>query len=354
VSHEDTGKSRTSRRPEPVLVAGASGFVGSHTARHLVNEGRTVRVLLRKTSRREAMDGLPVEIFLGDVLEPASLRAAMKGCSTVFYSVVDPRFWLTDTTPLFRNNVEGLVNAMDTALECGIKRFVFTSTMGTLGRNPTGAVTEETEFNWLEKAPPYIRSRRDAESRFFEYCRDKGLPGVALCIANTYGPDDYQPTPQGKMLSEVANGRVKVVWNAAQPTVDIRDVAQAALLAENCGRVGERYIIANEFLSYRRLFGLAAAEGGYKPPMVAPLGAAYAAAWAGEHVLKLLRRKDYLVRSDAVFLSIAFGELDSTKARRELHWRPRPIAETVRDAVAWFANREKVAHVGLSPILGHW
>ena len=243
---------------------------------------------------------------------------------------------------------------MDAALACGVKRFVFCSTMGTLGRNRNGPVTEDIAFNWHEQAPPYIRSRRAAEDQFNRYCRENGLPGVAVCIANTYGPEDYQPTPQGKILWEVANGKVRLLWNAAQPTVDIRDAARAMLLAEAHGRIGERYIIANEFLSYRDLFGLAATEGAQKPPIVLPLSAAYASAWIGEHILKTLRRKDYLVRCDAVFLSIAFGELDSTKARRDLHWKPRPMTETVRDSIAWFRKRKDNAPIELAPIFGHW
>jgi dihydroflavonol-4-reductase len=326
---------------KPVLVAGASGFVGSHTARLLVKQDRNVRLLLRKTSNAEATKDLPAEVFYGDVLEPASLRPAMEGCGSVFYSVVDPRFWLTDPTPIYRNNVEGLVNAMDAALVCGVERFIFTSTMGTLGLNPNGPVTEDIEFNWRGRASAYILARLEAENRFLAYCRDKGLPGVALCVANTYGPEDYQPTPHGKMLWEVAKGAVKYALDAGAPAVDIRDVAEAAALAERYGRIGERYIIANEFISNKDFYTLAAAERGNPPPKLIPLRAACVAAWIAERVFKILGRKDSLVSTDAVYLSNVFQRMDNGKARRELGWNPRPIAETVRDAVGWFAQREK-------------
>jgi dihydroflavonol-4-reductase len=326
---------------KPVLVAGASGFVGSHIARLLVKRGRKVRVLLRKSSKTDALKDLDVEIHYGDVLDPASLRTAMEGCGSVFYSVVDPRFWLTDVTPIYRNNVDGLVNAMDAALVCGIQRFVFTSTMGTLGINPDGPVTEDIEFNWLDRAPPYIRARLEAENKLLACCRDKGLPGIALCIANTYGPEDYQPTPHNEMLWKVASGQVGFTVDAGAPTIDIRDAAEAALLAEEHGRVGERYIIANEFISNRDFYTLAAAQCGNKPPKVIPYWVAYTVAWIAERIFKLLGRKDYVVSTDAVYLSNVFQRMDNSKARRELHWNPRPIAETIKDAVAWFSQREK-------------
>lgn len=326
---------------KPVLVAGASGFVGSHIARLLVRRGRRVRVLLRRTSKLDAMQGLPVEIVHGNVLDPASLREAMDGIGTVFYSVLDPRFWLTDTTPLRRNNVEGLVNAMDAALAAGVERFIFTSTMGTLGVNPHGPVTEDIPFNWLDKASAYIQTRLEAENRFLACCREQGLPGVALCIANTYGPEDYQPTPHGKALWDTARGAIKAALDAGAPTVDIRDVAEAALLAETRGRAGERYIIANEFIGNREFYGQAAALLGNPPPRMIPLRLAYGIAWAAERVFKLIGKKDYLVSTDAVFLSDVFRQMDHGKASRELGWQPRPVAETIRDAVAWYAEREK-------------
>jgi dihydroflavonol-4-reductase len=326
---------------KPVLVTGASGFVGSHTVRLLVKRGRKVRVLLRKTSSTAALKDLPVEIHYGDVLEPESIRAAMQGCGSVFHSVVDPRFWLTDVTPLYRNNVDGLVNVMDAALACGVERFIFTSSMGTLGFNPNGLVTEDIPFNWYDKASPYILARLEAENKMLEYCREKGLPGMALCVANTYGPDDYQPTPHGNMLWEAAQGKAPVTTDSGASTVDIRDVAEAALLAEEHGRPGERYIIANEFISNRDFYAIVAAQLGNKQPMYMPMWVAYAIAFVAESICKLLRRKDYVLRTDAVFLSDAFQKMDNGKARRELHWNPRPIAETIKDAVAWFAQRDK-------------
>jgi dihydroflavonol-4-reductase len=185
--------------------------------------------MLRRRSNAEATAKLPVEVFYGDVLDPASLRAAMRDCGSVFYSVLDPRFWLTDPSPLYRTNVEGLVHAMDAALACGVERFVFTSTMGTLGLDPNGPVSEEVEFNWRDRACGYILSRLEAEPRFLSYCREKGLPGVALCVVNTYGPGDYQPTPHGKMLWDVARGAVRYMLDAGALTVDVRDRPRAPL-----------------------------------------------------------------------------------------------------------------------------
>lgn len=128
------------------LVLGASGFLGSHVTRQLVEAGQDVRVLLRKTSSTKGIDDLDVERCYGGLFDDDALRAAMTGCDVVYYCVVDARIWLRDPAPLFQTNVEGLRNVLAIATEFvghGLRKFVFTSTIGTMATNPSRPVTEE-------------------------------------------------------------------------------------------------------------------------------------------------------------------------------------------------------------------
>jgi dihydroflavonol-4-reductase len=322
------------------LVVGANGFLGSHVVKALALQGRKVRALVRQSSKLEALTGLDVEICYGDVLEPASLKKAMHGCATVFHCAVDTRAWLSDPSPLYRCNVDGLVNSMDAALACNVQRFIFTSSIATIGLNKRRMPNESDIFDWHERAPAYILARVAAEERLFAYCRDRRLPGIAMCVANTYGPEDFQPTPHGQMLWLAASSRIPVL-NCGAPCVDIRDAAQALILAEQCGTIGERYIIASDFLQQVDLYGIAAAVLGRKPPLRIPVCIAYCMAWINQTLAALRGQKDVRFCTNSVFLSHIFPELDHSKATAELDWRPRPIQETIRDAVNWFRNHNQ-------------
>src|SRR3954466_11130733 len=159
------------------LVVGASGFLGSHVTRQLVDGGDDVRVLIRRTSSTKAIEDLGVEYHYGDIFDDAALRAAMVGCDDVFYCVVDTRAWLRDPAPLFRTNVEGLRHVLDAAADAALRRFVFTSSIGTIGipaeRRPA---TEDDEFNWADKGGAYFRSRVGAENLVMLYAKARGLP----------------------------------------------------------------------------------------------------------------------------------------------------------------------------------
>ncbi len=323
---------------QPALVMGANGFMGSHTVRSLVGDARQVRVMLRKSSNTDSIDGLPVERHYGDVADVDSMVKAMRGCGSVFYSVVDTRAWLSDPAPLYSCNVDGLINALEAAMNAGIKRFVFTSSMATIGKPAEGRASEEDAFNWWDTAPDYIKTRVLAENKLLQYCREKDFPGIALCVANTYGPQDYQPTPHGGLLWNAARGKLPKALDCAAPTVDIRDAAQAALLAERYGRPGERYIVANEYISQAEMYALATERFQRKPPGVLSIKMAYRLASLNEWMARLTGKKDFKLRRDSVLLSDIFGPMDNSKAVNELGWQPRPFKESINDALEWFSE----------------
>ena len=320
------------------LVMGASGFLGSHVVKELVSAGRDVRIMVRSTSDTRAIDHLNVERVIGDITDASAIASALEGCHSVFYCIVDTRAWLRDPAPLYQTNVEGLRTVMDVALAAGIEHFVFTSTYGTIGINPSGVSTEDDAFNWWDKAPDYIRCRVQAEKLFMEYCTDKGLPGVACCVGNTYGADDYAPTPHGKLVKDVARGRMSFYWDGGGPVVGIRDAAKALLLAEQKGRIGERYIIAERWLDYRELFACAAKAAGVAAPKVrVPLFLLYTAAGIADFI-SFLTRKDNNLSVASIRCSTMLPNVDNSKARDELGWVPEPIENSIVEAVDFYGT----------------
>jgi dihydroflavonol-4-reductase len=320
------------------LVMGASGFLGSHVVKELVAAGRDVRIMVRHSSDTRAIDHLDVERFTGDIHDSAAIAAAFDGCDSVFYCIVDTRAWLRDPAPLYQTNVEGLRTVMDVALQSNIQRFVFTSTFGTIGINPSGISTEEDTFNWWKKAPAYVRCRVQAEDLFMDYCHNKGLPGIACCVGNTYGGDDIVPTPHGKMVKDVVEKRMPYYWDGGGPSVGIRDAAKAMLLAEEKGRVGERYIVAEKWLDFKTLFSCAAQIAGVAPPKTRiPLFLLYTMAAIADCV-SFFTRKDNRLSIASIRCSTLLPNVSSEKARVELGWQPEPIEQSIEEAVAFYRS----------------
>jgi dihydroflavonol-4-reductase len=323
-----------------VLVMGASGFVGSHVTRRAVARGDDVRVYLRESSSTLGIDDLEVERCYGDLHDVDAMRAAMSDRDVVFYCVVDTRFNLRDPAPLFQTNVESLRRVLDIAAQAELFRFVFCSTIGTIaiatGPQP---VTEDLPFNWSDKGGAYIESRRQAEDMVLRYARDEGLPAVAMCVSNPYGPLDFQPH-QGLMVQMAARGKVPVyLKGVSTEVVGIEDVAEAFLLASERGRIGERYIVSESFMPMRELLSTAASAVGAKPPRLGvPVAVAYAFAGLVEAAARVLRR-DPPINVAGVRLLHIMSPADHGKATRELGWIPAPTADSIRRAARFHAER---------------
>lgn len=324
-----------------VLVMGASGNVGACVTRQLVERGDDVRVLLRRSSSTKGIDGVEVERCYGDIFDTEAVAAAMADRDAVFYCVVDTRAHLADPTPLFATNVEGLRNVLDVAVDADLHRFVFLSTIGTIAVGDDGAtVDEDTPFNWAGKGGPYIESRRQAEDLVLSYARERGLPAVAMCVSNPYGPPDWQPR-QGALIAMAAFGKLPVyVRGVGSEVVGIDDAADALILAAEHGRIGERYIVSERYMSQREMLTTAAEAVGARPPRFGiPMAPLYAAGW----VLGMSNRlfgTDFPMNLTAVRLMWLTSPADHSKATRDLGWKPASTDESIGRAAEFYVDRK--------------
>jgi len=320
------------------LVIGASGFLGSHVTRRLVGDGADVRVMLRKTSSTKGIDDLAVERCYGDLFDDEALRAAMAGCDVVYYCVVDARMWLRDPAPLFRTNVDGLRHVLDAAVDADLSRFVFTSTTGTLAISDGTPVTEEDPHNW-DDGGAYIAARVAAEDLVMSYARERGLPAVAMCVSTTYGPGDWAPTPHGGLIARVASGRFPFYLDFSSEVVGIEDAARAMVLAADRGRIGERYIISDRYLSTEEVHRIAAEAVGVRPPRIGvPLSVLYAASRLNDLAARVLQR-DLVFATVGTKMADLMSPLDHRKAEQELGWVPGPVEDSIAAAARFFRQQ---------------
>ncbi|MBU8807585.1 NAD-dependent epimerase/dehydratase family protein [Mycolicibacterium goodii] len=330
------------------LVIGASGFLGSHVTRRLVERGENVRVLVRTTSSTRGIDDLMdrIEVRHGDIFDADSVRAAARGCDTVYYCVVDARAWLRDAAPLWRTNVEGLRNVLDVMTESGIasdlRRFVFTSSIATIGIPESGPATEDLENNWLDRGGEYVRSRVRAEQVVLRYHQDRGLPAVAMCVSNTYGPGDWVPTPHGGLVAAAVHGRMPFYIDGAEAeVVGVADAAEALVLAGERGTSGERYIVVERMMSAREIYQVACGAVGVEPPRRGvPIRLMTAAAGVSSTIARL-RERETRLSPVTVRLMHVMPSMDHGKAVRELGWEPAPAPDAIAQAAHFFASRRR-------------
>jgi nucleoside-diphosphate-sugar epimerase len=296
--------------------------------------------LLRKSSSTRGIDGLNVERTYGDLVDSAAVAAAMADRDVLYYCVVDTRAELRDPAPLFNTNVEALRHVLDVAVRANLQRFVFLSTIGTIavGRNGE-TVDEDTPFNWADEAGSYIESRRAAEQLVLSYVADHGLPGVVTNVSNPYGPPDWQPR-QGMFVKLAAQGKLPFyVRGVGSEVVGIDDAADGLLLAAQRGRVGQRYIISERYMSQLELVTIAAQAVGARPPRLGlPLAAMYAAARLSDAAGALVR-KDFPISVQTTRLVELTSPASHAKATRELGWHPTPTEDSIRRAAHTYVER---------------
>lgn len=322
------------------LVTGATGFVGSAVARRLVEAGHRVRVLARSQANLANVDDVPVEVTIGDLRNPASLVRALSGCEALFHVAADYRLWAPDPGEIYATNVTGTKNLMEAALEAGVERIVYTSSVATLGREPDGSpADEETPVTESDMISDYKRSKFLAEQEVARFARERALPVVIVNPSTPVGPRDIRPTPTGRLIVEALRGRVPAYVNTGLNVVHVDDVAGGHLLAFERGEVGQRYVLGGENLSLKQVLTEIARLAGRRPPKIqlSPnlvLPVAYLSEW----LARLTGGPEPLTTVNGVRMSRKAMYFSSDKARAALGYRHRPASEALSDAVDWFRD----------------
>ena len=319
----------------PVLVTGASGFVGSAIAGVLRAAGCSVRVLVRPSSSRGNISPLD-EVYEGDITDRSSLATALKGVRFVFHAAADYRLWARDPDEILRNNVEGARLVMEEALRAGVERIVYTSSVATLKLAEGVPATESDPLSENEAIGAYKRSKVVAERLVETMARRDGLPAVIVNPSTPIGPRDVKPTPTGRVIVEAASGRVPAFVDTGLNLVHVDDVAAGHLAALERGRVGERYILGGENVLLSAMLADIARIVGRRPPTLrAPRALIYPVAYAAEFLARFSGREPFIT-VDGLRMSGKYMFFDDAKARRELGYVSRPYREGLSDAVAWF------------------
>lgn len=322
---------------EPMLVTGATGFVGSAVVRTLLEAGQRVRALVRATSRLDNLRGLDVETVTGDLCAPESLEAAVQGCRGVFHVAADYRMWVRRPSELYSTNVRGSRNLLLAAARAGVQRIVYTSSVATLGTTDDGSpADEETIASYADMIGDYKRSKFLAERKVRALANTHDVDVVIVNPAAPVGPRDIKPTPTGRLILDAARGRMPAYVDTGLDIVHVDDVAAGHWQAWQRGTRGRRYILGGENLTLREILTRVARISGHRPPRfrlppdaVLPV-AKVAEAWAR------VSGREPLVTVAGVELSRKRMFFSHARATRELGYQPRPAQAALEDAVQWF------------------
>ena len=323
------------------LVTGATGFIGSHVARALADRGDDLRLLARRKSRMDALDGVEFERAIGDVTDRRAVRRAMQDVDRVFHVAGRTSLRTEDRQAVWETNVRGTRIVLESALEAEVERVVLTSSVAAIGAaRSKKSLDEDAEFDIGGLGITYANSKHEAEVQALRLAA-RGLPVTIVNPSFVLGPDATRGSSMD-LVKRFLQRKIPAYVDGGLNIVDVRDVAKGHILADKKGEVGRRYILSGRNFTLDRLFAdLARISGVDAPRLKLPGPVVLAALDAGE---RLPLPVSLPTSPDEVRSAMLWWCYKNTRAKSELGFKPRPHEETLEEAVNW--QRSQLARKG--------
>lgn len=318
-----------------VLVTGANGFLGSWLTRRLVEMGHETFALVRPTSDISELSGVNCGYRHGDVTDIESLKTHFNDIDTVFHLAGVVEYKRSKRALMEKVNVQGTENVVEACKEKKVRKLVHLSSVVAVGAgfHAGQILNEDSSFNIHHLDLGYFETKHDAEKIVIEACETKEIDAVILNPATIYGPGDAKKGSR-KMQIKVAKGSLKFYTPGGVNVVSVHDVVDGIIGAWQKGRTGERYILSGENLKIKDVFRIIAEENNQTPPSIClPRWFLFLVGHIGDLMEKFGLKGPLSVEN--AWTSTLYHWFDSSKAQKEIGFKPRPAREALRESVTW-------------------
>jgi dihydroflavonol-4-reductase len=325
-----------------ILVTGATGHIGNVLVRKLLDQREKVRALILTGEDITPLKDLDVEQVHGDVLDPVSLKSAMRGVETVYHLAGIISILPGKNPFVWQVNVEGTRNVLEAARHARVRRLIYTSSIHAIKRAPHGVMMDETlGFDQDNAYGEYDRSKA-AASLEVQKAAAAGLHAVIVCPTGVIGPYDFRGSEMGEVIRSASEARTMFFVEGAYDFVDVRDVVDGLIAAGKRGRRGESYILSGQKLSVRYMLAtVREVTGKAFASIKIPFSLAE---WAARYTPWYYKRTKIKPRFTPYSLEVlqSNANISCKKAQRELGYKPRPLYVTITDTVRWFLENRRV------------
>jgi len=320
-----------------ILVTGANGFLGSAITKLALKKGYKVNVLIRRNSDIKNIENLKKKInfFYGDLRDFESLHFPFEESDFIFHVAADYRLWAKKKTEIYASNVLGTENIARKALELN-KRLIYTSSVATIGLKDNQISDETSESNLEDMTGDYKKSKYLAEKVVKNLINKRNLKAVIVNPSTPIGCGDIKPTPTGKIILDMLRKKIPAFVDTGLNFVHVDDVAEGHFLALKYGKVGERYILGGENMSFKDFLDCIAEYGKVpKPRFKINPNYLFPIATLNEFFANYIYDHNPSLTVDGLKMSRKKMYFSSEKAKKKLHYRPRNVKSAINEAVKW-------------------